>query len=103
MLVITNRIELADLQLTRDFAALPDRDGLNRWELQLPIDSKKIDQGLSLSSSLKPTVYCNVGRSLNWFDVPALTVAELDDNLWNTYTTSVVPFGSFTPYKEVAV
>ena len=103
MLVITHQIELSDLQLTQDFAALPDRDGLNRWELRLPLDVEKLRQGRSLSSSLEPTVFCNVGRDLYWYDISALSVAELDNNFWNRYLTKVVPFGSFLPYKEVAV
>jgi hypothetical protein len=103
MLVITHKISLADLQLTQNFASLPIGDGLSRWELSLPVDLRKFNNGLSLSDSLKPTVYCDTGRDLHWYDVPTSTIDELDSNLWNRDPVSTPPFYGFEPYREIAV
>jgi hypothetical protein len=103
MLVITHKIVLADLQLTQNFASLPIGDGLNRWELALPIDAGKFRDGYSLSDSLKPVAYCEKGRDLHWYNVPSRTIDELDADLWNRDPILVPPFNGFLPYQEVAV
>jgi hypothetical protein len=103
MLVITHKILLADLQLTQNFAALPNGDALNRWRLSLPIDPVKIQDGYSLSDSLKPLAYCDRGHDLKWYNVPFRTIEELDADLWNRDPQPVPPFNGFTPYQEVAV
>lgn len=103
MLVVTHKIQLADLQLTRNFASLDTGDALNRWGLRLPLDPLKFQQGFSLSESLRPTAYCEVGRDLRWYNVPSRNIETLDLDLWNRAVQPVPPFNDFLPYQEVAV
>jgi hypothetical protein len=104
MKVITHKIELQDLSLSDNFAALAVGDAIERWEFNLPIDRAKIRAGKSLTDALRPIVYCRTGRNLHWSQIPTSTQEELDANLFNTDTlTLTAPFMGFLPYAEVAV
>ena len=104
MKVITHKIELQDLSLSDNFAALAVGDAIERWEFNLPIDRAKLRAGKSLTDSLRPIVFCRTGRGLHWSQVPTSTREELDANYFNQdYFTLTAPFLGFLPYAEIAV
>lgn len=102
MIVITHTIKLADLQLTQNFAALPIDDGIERWEISLPIRRDDFLEGASLTDSLMPITWCDTGRNLHWYNIKTSPLS-LDMDLWNQDTIETVPFDDFLPYMDMVV
>jgi hypothetical protein len=94
MLVITHRINLANINYISEFAATSQSGEAFRASCSLPLDKTKVLEGRSLINCLKPIASAQEGRRLRWWKILEQTGDEQDADHYNTKTRPVPVFGT---------